>query len=107
MPVGVLLNAAAIFLGGLLGASFGSKIPPHICKVLPATFGSCSMLMGVSNIIKMQTMPAVVLSVIVGTIIGEALCLENRSRQLGGWMGPKIASLFHATVSRADFMCLR
>ncbi len=97
MPVGIILNAAAIFIGGLLGAAFGSKIPDHICKVLPAAFGSCSMLMGISNIIKMKTMPAVVLSIIVGTIIGEALCLENRFRQLGGWMGPKIASLFHAT----------
>ena len=95
MPVGILLNAAAIFIGGLLGVSFGRKIPRHICTVLPAAFGSCSMLMGISNVVKMQTMPAVVLSVIIGTIIGEAFCLESRFRQLGGWMGPRIAALFH------------
>ncbi len=86
-------------LGGLLGAVFGKKIPEHIRLVLPAAFGSCSMLMGVSNIIKMKTMPAVVLSVILGTLIGEAFRLELRFKQLGGWMGPKIAALFHADAS--------
>ena len=99
MPIGVFLNAAAILLGGFLGAVFGKKIPEHIRDVLPAAFGGCSMLMGVANIIKLNTMPAVVLSVILGTLIGEAFRLETRFKQLGGWMGPKIAALFHADTN--------
>ena len=69
MPIGVFLNAIAILLGGFLGAVFGKMIPEHIRDVLPAAFGGCSMLMGVANIIKLNTMPAVVLSVILGTLI--------------------------------------
>ena len=99
MPIGVLLNSSAVLLGGLLGAIFGKKIPEHIRAVLPAAFGSCSILMGIANIIKMQTMPAVVLSVILGTIIGEAFRLETRFKQIGGYMGPRIARLFHADMS--------
>ncbi len=96
MPIGILINATAILIGGLLGGVAGHKIPERIRNSLPLAFGACSMLMGITNIVKMQTMPAVVLAMILGTIIGEACKLEKRFEQLGGFFGPKVAKLFHA-----------
>lgn len=99
MPIGILVNSCAILIGGLLGAAVGSKIPEHIRASLPLAFGCCSMLMGITNIVKMKTMPAVVLAIIIGTIIGEIFRLELRFQQLGSYFGPRVAKLFHADMS--------
>lgn len=99
MPTGILINSCAILIGGLLGAVAGKKIPEHIRASLPLAFGACSMLMGITNIVKMATMPAVVLSIIIGTIIGELFRLEYRFQQLGSYFGPRVAKLFHSDMS--------
>ncbi len=99
MPVGILINAFAILTGGLLGAAAGEKIPERIRTSLPLAFGCCSMLMGITNIVKMATMPAVVLSVILGTILGESFRLEQCFQRMGGYFGPRVAKLFHSSMS--------
>ncbi len=99
MPIGVLADSLGILLGGLIGAAFGKKLPRHIQLALPSVFGCGSVLMGIPNIVKLETMPAVVLSLIVGTLIGEAVLLERRFEQAGAFMGPRIAKLFHAESS--------
>lgn len=99
MPTGILINSCAILIGGLLGAVAGKKIPEHIRASLPLAFGACSMLMGITNVVKMATMPAVVLSIIIGTIIGELFRLEYRFQQLGSYFGPRVAKLFHSDMS--------
>ena len=67
MPIGILVNSCAILIGGLLGAAVGNKIPEHIRASLPLAFGCCSMLMGITNIVKMKTMP----------VVGESLVLQD------------------------------
>ena len=94
MPIGIILNSLAILLGGIVGAAIGKKIPAAIRTSLPLVFGCCAMMMGITNIIKMKTMPAVVLALIIGTIIGELLKLEDAFQKVGAFFGPKVAKLF-------------
>lgn len=77
MPIGVIINSLAVFLGGLIGAFLGDKIPERARASLPLTSGVASMAMGVSLILKMNAMPAVVLSLILGSAIGEFTKFEN------------------------------
>lgn len=70
MPIGVISNVLAVAVGGLLGARFGSSLSQELKEKLNLIFGICSMGIGVSSIILMQNMPAVVLALILGTIIG-------------------------------------
>ncbi|WP_112179780.1 MULTISPECIES: DUF554 domain-containing protein [Paraliobacillus] len=77
MPVGPIVNALAVFLGGLLGAFLGNKIPERLRVALPLTFGAASMGMGVSLIIKVNLLPAVVLALVIGSAIGELIMLEK------------------------------
>ncbi|MDT3425585.1 putative membrane protein YqgA involved in biofilm formation [Paenibacillus forsythiae] len=77
MPVGPIVNALAVFLGGLIGAFLGEKIPERLRIALPLTFGAASMGMGVNLIVKLHMLPPVVLSLIIGSAIGELIKLEK------------------------------
>lgn len=77
MPIGVIVNSLAVLFGGLIGAFLGDRIPERARTSLPLTAGVASMAMGVSLILKMNTMPAVVLSLILGSAIGELIKFEK------------------------------
>ncbi|HHW14532.1 MAG TPA: DUF554 domain-containing protein [Firmicutes bacterium] len=77
MPIGVIVNCLAVFFGGLLGAALGNRIPERLRTALPLTFGAASMGMGVNYIVKMHTLPAVVLALVIGAAIGELIKFEK------------------------------
>lgn len=94
MPIGVIVNSLAVLLGGLIGAFLGDKIPERVRTSLPLTFGVASMAMGVSLILKMNTMPAVVLSLILGSAIGELIKFEQGIEWCVGRIRGPIERLF-------------
>jgi len=70
MPIGVLINTVAIFLGGIAGALLGDKLPEKYKEQLNMIFGLCSMGMGIASIGLMKYMPAVIFAIIIGTLAG-------------------------------------
>ena len=82
MPIGVIADAAAVLLGGLCGALIAGKLKDGLKDQLNLVFGGCSMAMGISSIVLMEQMPAVVLAIIVGSILGLALKLGQRINTL-------------------------
>lgn len=70
MPIGVVINGLSVVIGGILGALVGGKLKNDFKDNLNMVFGICSMSMGVSTIVLMQNMPAVVFSIIIGTAVG-------------------------------------
>lgn len=79
MPTGVICNGLAIALGGAIGAGMGGRLSQEFKDKLNLIFAVCSMGMGVSSIVLMENMPAVILALILGTIIGIAT-------HLGAWI---------------------
>lgn len=77
MLIGPYVNGSAVVIGGLIGALAGSKLPDRVKTALPMTFGLCSVGLGITLVLKVQYMPAVVLAMIVGALIGELLHLES------------------------------
>jgi uncharacterized protein len=76
-PTGPIVNGSAVLIGGFAGAFLGTKLPERLRSALPMTFGLASMGLGISMIVKLQHLPAVILALILGAIIGELLCLEK------------------------------
>ena len=77
MPYGIITNCAAVFLGGILGAVLKNYFPQKLKEALPNIFGLSAITMGISLIIMLKSLSAVVLALIVGTVIGELLNLED------------------------------
>ena len=77
MLIGPYVNGIAIVIGGLAGALMGTKMPERVRNALPQTFGLASMGLGITLIIKVQYMPAVVLAMVLGAVLGELLYIEK------------------------------
>jgi len=84
MYVGPFVNGAAVCVGGLGGAFLGTKLPERLRMQMPQTFGLASMALGISMIVKLHQLPAVILALIVGAIIGELCYLEKWFGRAGG-----------------------
>lgn len=82
MPIGVIINTIAIFLGGIAGALLGDKLPEKYKEQLNLIFGLCSMGMGISSIVLMKYMPVVVFALIIGTIVGLMFKLGDKVYEL-------------------------
>ena len=81
MPIGILINVAAVVAGGFLGSLIGDKLPEQLKSTMTNVFGVCAMTMGVSSIPLMQNMPAVIFAVILGTLIGILLDIDGKIRR--------------------------
>ena len=83
MPVGVIVNVLAVALGGVTGAGMSGKVSDDLRQKLNLVFGVCSMAIGISSIVLMWNMPAVVLAVVAGTILGLAVRLGEKIEKGG------------------------
>lgn len=88
MPIGVIINSFVIIFGGFAGAFLGDKIPERLRVALPLTFGAASMGMGIHLIGEMHMLPPVILSLIIGSAIGELIQIEKGIE----WCARKIQS---------------
>ncbi len=53
--------------------------------------GLAVMLIGLKTALKTDAIMVVILSLAVGSIVGELLCIEDRLEQLGNWMGSRFS----------------
>ena len=81
MPTGVLLNVMSVILGGLLGSAVGGRLSDRLKQEMTTVFGVCAMGMGISSIVLMKNLPAVIFAVIVGTLIGTVLNIDALIRR--------------------------
>ncbi len=70
MPTGIIINVLSVAIGGIVGAVVKDRISESFKNNLTMIFALCSMAMGISSIVLMENMPAVVFSVILGTSVG-------------------------------------
>ena len=77
MPIGVIVDCAATAVGGLLGAILGKYIPEKIKSFLPVVFSVCCLGIGISLIVQAKSLSAVMLSVILGAVVGAIIDIDN------------------------------
>lgn len=100
MLIGPYVNGAAVVIGGLLGSLVGSRIPDRVKVALPLTFGLCSIGTGINLVIKVKFMPAVVLAMVLGAVIGEVFFLKTNWQS--GWHNARFDQPCFPTGTRAN-----
>lgn len=107
MPMGVIVNALSVVIGGVVGAAVGNRLSESFKDNLNLILGACSMGMGIGTIVLMENMPAVVFSVIIGTAVGLIVHLGDRIHG-GARLMQKGISRFvknnNSSMSEEDFM---
>lgn len=94
MPIGVIINALSVLFGGLAGALIKDKLSAKFKQEITLIFGVCSMAMGISSIVLMKNMPAVIFAIVIGTAIGLVIHLGDKINELAGLMRLPIAKIF-------------
>ena len=77
MPA-TLINAALVLLGSLLGLLFKNHISQRFNSILVHALGLCVLGIGISSAIGTEDTLCVIVCMVVGTVLGEALRIEDR-----------------------------
>lgn len=87
---GTLINTAAIMIGGTIGLVLKGGIPQKIKTTMLQGIGLCVLLIGILGLDKVNNELVVIVSVVIGAIIGEAIDIDLRFENFG----KKIEDLF-------------
>ena len=81
MPTGVIINVLSVVLGGLLGSAMGDRLSEKLKQDMTVVFGICAMAMGISTVVLMKNLPAVIFAVIAGTLTGTLVDIDAQIRK--------------------------
>ncbi|NLC14041.1 MAG: DUF554 domain-containing protein [Chloroflexi bacterium] len=90
---GTLINVAAIILGSLIGLVAGNRIPEKMRQTLVSAMGLFTLAYGVFIFGQTQNMLIPLFALVVGTVIGELLKIEEGLNGLGEFIQQKLAGL--------------
>ena len=80
---GVFANVAAVIFGSLVGILFKQLIPKTLSSALMQGLGLCTLFIGIQGAMKGENTLIMILSVVIGTIIGTILRLDDGISALG------------------------
>ena len=81
--VGAIANSVAVLFGGLIGFFFKKGIPDRFGNLIMNGLGLFTIALGISFFLKSQNMIIVVLSIVMGSILGEWLDIDKRLEVFG------------------------
>lgn len=87
---GTLINIATVFIGGTLGCLLGSRLPERVRQTVVTGLGLFTLAYGISMFIKTQNAIVVVLSLLIGIVLGEWWNIEKGLNNLGTWLEVKV-----------------
>lgn len=89
---GVFANVATVLIGSLVGILFKRAIPKEMSELLMKGLGLCTLFIGIQGAMKGQNTLIMILSVVIGTIIGTLLRLDDGLNYIGKSLEGKFKS---------------
>ncbi len=83
IPVGSLVNGAAIIVGAVLGLLLHGRFPDRVRAIMFQALGLSIILIGLKMALAMTTPILVVVSLLSGAVVGELCDIERRMARLG------------------------
>ena len=81
--LGTCVNMITVILGGSIGLFLGSRFPNKLSDSLMKALGLCTLLIGISGLSKGENQLFTIISMAIGTVIGELSDLDLRLENLG------------------------
>lgn len=82
IPKGILMDCFCVLLGTNLGNILKDHVPDRIKQPMNVIFGIAAIAIGLVSLVKLQTLPAVILALILGALLGEVIDLDGKVRGL-------------------------
>ncbi|GAA0716687.1 DUF554 domain-containing protein [Clostridium malenominatum] len=81
--LGVLVNGAAVAIGSSIGLLFKKGIKEKFRITVMNGLALCVILIGVSGSLKSKDLNSIILSMVIGSIIGEFIDIDMRLQKMG------------------------
>ena len=88
--VATFINAALVLLGSIIGLIFKNKISDRFSTVITQALALCVLGIGISNVLASSDTLCVIVCLVLGTMIGEALRIEQRLDYAGEFLRRKL-----------------
>ncbi|MGI2707257.1 MULTISPECIES: DUF554 domain-containing protein [Bacillus cereus group] len=96
--LGAIVNGICIIIGTLLGKVL-SNIPESMKGTVMHAIGLAVTVLGLRMGMKSEIFLIVILSLVIGAVVGECLCLEEKLQKLGNWLEKKVGSKGEGSIS--------
>ncbi len=80
---GSFINSALVILGSLAGIFFGKKISDKLSNAIMGGLGLCVVYIGISGCLKGSHTLVLVISTVLGIVLGELMHLHEATEKLG------------------------
>ena len=98
--IAVFVNMATVIVGSLIGILLRNRLKESLQTALIRALGLCTVVIGVSSAIATQALLCVILSMAVGTALGELLRIDDGIEHAGDFVKEK---LFRGRVKESRF----
>jgi len=88
--IGTIANALAIISGGIIGLLFKNIIPEKISEALLKTTGLAVIGIGINLMLAGDNFTLLIISMVMGTIIGEGIDIEGKLDKFGTFVESKM-----------------
>lgn len=96
--LGTIVNSLTIIIGAIIG-KFLYQIPDKIKDTVMHGVGLAVIVLGLQMGFKSENFIIVILSIVLGAIIGEYFALEDKLNNLGKWLENKIGSRAEGNIA--------
>ena len=88
--IATIINAALVLLGSIIGLIFKNKISDRFSTVITQALALCVLGIGISNVLASADTLCVIICLVLGTLIGELLKIEERLDGAGEFLRRKL-----------------
>ena len=92
LPLGSIVNALSVIIGSIIGIYFGSFLSEKIRKAVFQIIGLFTLALGMQMSLKTNQFLILLVSLIIGTIIGESFSIEKGIESLSNKLKIKLQS---------------
>lgn len=107
---GVIVNSLSVLFGSLIGSLFKKGISKNMNNTLMSGLAYCVLYIGISGLKTGSDILVIILSVIIGAILGELLDIDKRFKQIAMIIEEKINNKNHniaqGFVNSTIFVCV-
>lgn len=100
---GVLVNTLTVIIGSSIGLVLKKQIPERLTSAVMTAIGLCTVAIGVTGVIKGENQLVMIISLVLGTVVGTIIDIDGKLSRLGDKFQNKRASKGNVYTDNVTF----
>lgn len=100
--LGTIVNTIAVIIGAAIGILVKKGIPERLSDTMMKGIGLCTLFLGISGSLKGENSLILIISMVIGALLGEGIDLDAKLNRFGSWIESKFKSKDGEKISIAE-----